>query len=160
MHEQESVDPVEHALYLITEHPAMDPAIHFIYNQECFKTAGFCIFFIAQLAAIRPIYSIMSRALVTLDAGYMGQLLQSRQAEFEIGLCPVGGVDVERIRMLFNLGPEHIFIHCLLGGPHAASYFSHAKPLSSHYIKPFFKFFMQIGGETINHQKSKIVLAI
>jgi len=59
----------------------------------------------------------MSRALVTLDAGYMGQLLLSRQAEFNMALCPVCGLDFERVRQLFKLDSSHMFVYCMLGGP-------------------------------------------
>jgi polyketide synthase PksN len=82
-----------------------------------YDAAAFAIFFVAQLAALQPVYSILSPALSTLDAGYMGQLLMSRQMKFNIGLCPVAGIDFERMRPVFKLDDSHLFIHCLLGGP-------------------------------------------
>ena len=80
------------------------------------ENAGFVIFFIAQLAAIEPVYSTLSTALVTLDAGYMGQLLMGRQRRYAIGLCPVAGINSEKVRNLFKLDDSHMFVHCLAGG--------------------------------------------
>jgi SagB-type dehydrogenase family enzyme len=109
--------PVEHALYRITGDPDISPAIHFPSNRDSFDAAAFSVYFIAQLDAIEPVYTVMSRELVTLDAGYMTQLLQSRQEDMGVRLCPVSGVDFESIRHFFRLSPAHMFVQCLLGGP-------------------------------------------
>ncbi len=81
-----------------------------------FNSAAFCLFFIARLSAIDPIYSIMSRALVTLDAGYMTRLLLSRASECSLSVCAAPGIDFERIRSLFNPDDGDEFTVCLLGG--------------------------------------------
>lgn len=108
--------PENHTLYLIDALPAIDNTIFYEYDRTVFDNAGFVLFFIAQLEAIKPVYQNASQTLVTLDAGYMGQLLLSRQADFNLGLVPVGGVDFDRISAFFKLDDSHRFIHCLLGG--------------------------------------------
>ena len=110
-------NPVSHMIYLITERADIDAEVHYSFNRDAFTSSAFSVFFIAQLEAINPVYTVMSRALVTLDAGYMGQLLLSRQAEFNMALCPVCGLDFERVRQLFKLDSSHMFVYCMLGGP-------------------------------------------
>ena len=108
--------PVRHALIPVAAVQMLDPELVHPANREMLDKAGFCIFFIAQLAAIEPVYSTLSTALVTLDAGYMGQLLMGRQRRYAIGLCPVAGIDAAKMRSLFKLDDSHMFVHCLAGG--------------------------------------------
>ncbi|HBV96367.1 MAG TPA: polyketide synthase, partial [Desulfotomaculum sp.] len=108
--------PEEHGLYLINGQPVIDRSIFFEYHRPVFDNAGFVLFLIARLKAIEPVYQMSSPLLVTLDAGYMGQLLLSRQADFNLGLCPVAGVDFDSIGAFFELDESHRFIHCILGG--------------------------------------------
>jgi amino acid adenylation domain-containing protein len=108
--------PVRHALFPVAAGQSFDPELAHPANREMLDNAGFCIFFIAQLAAIEPVYSTLSTALVTLDAGYMGQLLMGRQQRYAIGLCPVAGIDAAKVRSLFKLDGSHRFVHGLAGG--------------------------------------------
>ena len=108
--------PVEHDLRLINANPSLDRSSHFYYNRSHYDSSAFGIFFIVQLDAIEPIYGEMSTHFAALEAGYMGQLLMLKQAEFNLGLCPMGGVDFEKIRSDFKLDQGHVFIHCMLGG--------------------------------------------
>ena len=108
--------PVRHALIPVAASQSLDLNMVHPANRELLDKAGFCIFFVAQLAAIEPVYSTLSTALVTLDAGYMGQLLMGRQQRYAIGLCPVAGIDSQRVRALFKLDDSHLFVHCLAGG--------------------------------------------
>ena len=112
--------PVRHALFPVAAGQSLDPELVHPANREMLDKAGFCIFFIAQLAAIEPVYSSLSTALVTLDAGYMGQLLMGRQQRYAIGLCPVAGIDAAKVRSLFKLDDSHRFVHGLAGGASAA----------------------------------------
>lgn len=108
--------PEMHCLYMTDDQPVLDRSIFFEYDRTAYDNAGFTVFFIAQLDAIKPVYQDISPMLVTLDAGYMGQLLVSRQSEYNLGLCPVGGVDFDRVSDYFKLGEGHRFIHCILAG--------------------------------------------
>nr|WP_092067195.1 amino acid adenylation domain-containing protein [Dendrosporobacter quercicolus]NSL46456.1 amino acid adenylation domain-containing protein [Dendrosporobacter quercicolus DSM 1736]SDL51088.1 amino acid adenylation domain-containing protein [Dendrosporobacter quercicolus] len=108
--------PSDHALYLVNDVLTIDRSIFFEYDRPVFDNTGFVLFFIAQLDAITPVYQSASPSLVTLDAGYMGQLMLSRQADFGLGVCPVLGVDFDKIAAFFKLDKGHRFIHCLLGG--------------------------------------------
>ncbi len=109
--------PVEHRLYPVTLGCRIEEEVFFEYYRNVFQQAGFCLFFIAQLNAVTPIYGVASEALMTLDTGYMLQLLASRQADYGIGTCSITGIDFDRISSYFELDSGHRFIHSMLGGP-------------------------------------------
>src|SRR5437762_4298542 len=46
----------------------------------------------------------------------MSQLLMMTAPQYQIGLCPVGGLDFEQIRDVFMLTDRHLLLHTLLGG--------------------------------------------
>ncbi|MBN2108167.1 MAG: nitroreductase family protein, partial [Deltaproteobacteria bacterium] len=107
--------PATHQLMAVGEGVLPQESMHPA-NRPVFEKAGFCIFFIAQLAALRPVYDCLSPALALLDAGYMQQLLMSRQEAAGLGLCPLAGTDFSSVRDLFSLEETHLFMACLAGG--------------------------------------------
>ncbi|WP_087913539.1 non-ribosomal peptide synthetase [Paenibacillus donghaensis] len=109
-------DPIEHTLMLITAGPGLDRTLFNTNDRGVYDDAGFVVFFIAELRAIVPVYKRISSSLVTLDAGYMGQLMVDGLEEVRLGALPTAGVDFERIQHLFQLGESHKFIHSLLCG--------------------------------------------
>ena len=108
--------PEKHGLYCINADSLLDRSIFLENDRALFDQAGFALFFIAQMEAIEPTYQIDSRRLVVLDAGYMGQLLLSRQLDCSLGMTPVVGVEFDRISSKFKLDESHQFIHCIIGG--------------------------------------------
>ena len=108
--------PEEHGLYGVTRDPEMDQSSFCEVDRALFDQACFSLFLIAELRAIEPIYQESSPMLVTLDAGYMGQLLLSRKREFNLGLSVASVVNFEKISNVFKLNKSHRLIHCLLGG--------------------------------------------
>ncbi|TAL41542.1 MAG: SDR family NAD(P)-dependent oxidoreductase, partial [Methylovulum sp.] len=108
--------PVEHQLYPLSAGTGIAASAFFDDDRALFDDAGFALFFIAQLAAINPIYKALGPVLSVLEAGYIGQLLSSRQAEFKLALMPVSVVDFDSISAGFQLDSSHQFVHCLLGG--------------------------------------------
>lgn len=109
-------DPDKHALFVISSPTGLDQTVFNIDDRDIYDDAGFVLFFIAELHAIVPVYQGISSSLVTLDAGYMGQLMVDGLEEVGLGAFPTAGVDFERIHHLFHLSSNHKFIHCLLGG--------------------------------------------
>ncbi|MFK3789065.1 amino acid adenylation domain-containing protein [Pseudomonas piscis] len=83
--------------------------------------ADFALFLVAEMAAIEPIYNHAAPALLVLEAGYIEQLLLSRQAGLGLALAPVQGFEVAPLRQLFALQPSHRVLHCLVQGGSAAS---------------------------------------
>ncbi|WP_404941319.1 amino acid adenylation domain-containing protein [Pseudomonas danubii] len=88
--------------------------------------AGLALFLVAEMAAIEPIYNHAAPALLVLEAGYIEQLLLSRQADFGIALAPAYGVDVATLGPLLQLQPSHRVLHCLM--PAQASVPSSGQP--------------------------------
>lgn len=109
-------DPSVHALRVLSAGIPDVREAFAVYDREAFDKAGFAVFLIAHMDAIVPTYRAASPMLVTLDAGYMAQLMIGRQSGYGIAVSPVVGVDFGLIRPHLNLEPSKLFIHCLLGG--------------------------------------------
>ncbi|WP_338862076.1 amino acid adenylation domain-containing protein [Mycetohabitans rhizoxinica] len=95
--------------------------------------AGFALFLIAENDAIAPIYNKASPFLLVLEAGYIEQLLLSRQRDFDIALTPAYGVDFAAIAGLFKLRPSHRFLHCLIEGVAPAAVAVEGQALNDHW---------------------------
>ncbi|SHO44487.1 non-ribosomal peptide synthetase [Anaerocolumna xylanovorans] len=107
--------PEEHQLYYISQGNKVVSEIFPEHYQKEYEQAGFVIFFIAQLKAIEPVYLDFSTGLVTIDTGYMQELLLNNQEACNIGLCYVEGIDFDRVKEDFHLDEGHIFINGMLG---------------------------------------------
>ena len=108
--------PLKHQLYLLASKPNIPKEVHFHYNRAIYEKAGFSLYFIAQMHAIEPLYGDPSINFVNLEVGSILQLLMNRQAEFSIGLCPIGTINFDLIQDLFRLDKTHHFILCVIGG--------------------------------------------
>ncbi|RJS20855.1 hypothetical protein DRW03_19470 [Corallococcus sp. H22C18031201] len=107
--------PVEGRLYRLSTE-SLGRNHHFYYNRPHFDGAAFALFLVARPEAIAPIYGEAALVLAALEAGYIGQLLMLRQAEFGLGLRPIGAVEVEQLRPALGLEASHVIVHSLLGG--------------------------------------------
>ncbi|MEV4306336.1 amino acid adenylation domain-containing protein [Nonomuraea sp. NPDC049624] len=110
-------NPVEHALHLVNGRPELDRTAHFVYNRDPYDRAAFSLYLIGQTKGIEPLYGEQSLRYLTLEAGYLGQLLMTGQAACGIGLCPIGEVAFDQVRDQFDLDDGHRFLQAFLGGP-------------------------------------------
>jgi pyochelin synthetase len=109
-------DPAAHQLIRLDER-GVTSAIHApAINQPTFERAAFSIFFIAQLAAIGPMYGDLSMHFATLEAGLMTALLELAAPECQLGLCQIGDLHFDPVRDLFKLDEGHVLVHSLVGG--------------------------------------------
>jgi len=108
--------PDEGKLVLIDDSAQIKTASFYYHDQALYESSGFAIFMIAEMDAIAPLYGQSSEQLVILEAGYIGQLLRSKQHQHHVSLLPLGGLDFDRMSCLFKLKPSQRFIHCILGG--------------------------------------------
>ena len=109
--------PVEHRLALLAPDLIIDRSIHVpLVNSPIFDQAAFSIFLVARLAAIGPMYGEQARDFCLLEAGAMLQLLMLAAPGHDLGLCPIGRLEFERIRPAFGLDESHFLAHSLLGG--------------------------------------------
>ncbi len=84
------------------------------YNRQHFKHGSFCLFVFGRHDPALPQQVALHAAL--LDAGCVGQLLMDRQAEFGLGLCPIGAIRFEKIQDVFGLRGDLSLLHTFIGG--------------------------------------------
>jgi 3-oxoacyl-(acyl-carrier-protein) synthase len=108
--------PVRHALVQLQACPVTDVSIYAPDDRVYARDAGLSMFLIGQLNALRPTYQELSPIFATLDAGYLSQLLTSKQAYHGLQLYSARGVDFARVAQQFACDDGHHFVHCLLAG--------------------------------------------
>jgi len=108
--------PAEHALILLAPGAIIDKQIHGEPNQRIFESSAFSIFLVGDLSAIEPLYPEQARDFCLLEAGCMLQLMMTTAPDHELGLCPIGGLDFDRIRSLFVLDERQVLLHSICGG--------------------------------------------
>jgi len=116
--------PVEHALTPVADSDDIDARLRCAFsgpNMAIFEQAAFALFSIGELSAIEPMYGEWSKDFCYLEAGYIGQLLMDTAPEFELGLCPIGKLDFNALRSVFDWRDSQIFVQGFLGGPIAAA---------------------------------------
>lgn len=110
-------DPIKHNLVMITSERVIhrehfDPVI----NQPIFDEAAFCVFFIASMSRIEPMYGEHSERFVQIEAGLMSQILDLNALDAGIGLCHIGEVNASNIIGLLPKENKPQWIFSILGG--------------------------------------------
>ncbi len=108
--------PREHRLYVLRADPPVDRTIHWPANRPIYDAAAFSLFLVGELKAIAPMYGEPSRDFCLFEAGAMTQLLMMSAQQAQLGLCPIGHVDFEQIRELFQLEDSQTLLHVIVGG--------------------------------------------
>jgi len=109
--------PLQNALLRISDDAPDLTDLHVPGNRPIFAAAGFSLFLIADLRAIRPLYGEASLDLTRLEAGHIAQLLMEEAAAANIDLCPIGYLNFTPARPHFALNdPDQILLYSLLGG--------------------------------------------
>jgi SagB-type dehydrogenase family enzyme len=109
--------PTHHALVPLHHDAAIPPSAYQPGNREIFESAAFALFLVASLDAIAPLYGSSARDFCLLEAGIISHLLESAAPQHLVGLCQIGGLDFGPLRPLFDLQPDHLYLHGLAGGP-------------------------------------------
>jgi amino acid adenylation domain-containing protein len=108
--------PLEHQLLLISSATAINREHHGGTNQDIFDQSAFSLFLVAEYKAIEPMYGASAHNFCLLEAGYISQLLMMEAPGYNIGLCPIGGMEFEPLKVEFGLGESQEMIHSFLGG--------------------------------------------
>ena len=111
--------PAEHGLVLIASSDEVDERMRQVYggpNGEIFEQSAFALFSIGELNAIEPLYGEWAKDFCYIESGYIGQLLMDKAPDFEIGLCPIGKVEFDVLRAVFDWQDSQIFVQGFLGG--------------------------------------------
>jgi len=128
-------DPRQHRL-LALQSGLLDPDIYdYFVNRPVYENAAFSLFFIADMAAIRPLYGERSRDFCHIESGAMAQLLSMTAVEHGLGLCGIGSVEEQQLTTLFDLGPNHELIYSMIGGLRTADE-QHRAPVEAFAIEP------------------------
>ena len=109
-------DPKHGRLVLLAEGASLDRRIHGEVNRPIFDHSAFSIFLLGRMGAVAPLYPGLARDFCLLEAGYMGQLLMTEATEHQLGLVPLGGLDFDAVRQLFDLEQDHFLVHLFEGG--------------------------------------------
>lgn len=109
--------PEQHSLVRMASCPGLTMAAYGRgENPHLFERSGFSLFFVGQLDAVSPVYGDeTARDFVSLEAGYMGQLLMDTAPKHLVGLCPIGYLD-DSVRGLLGLAPQQVIVHSMVGG--------------------------------------------
>jgi len=108
--------PADHRLVLLSAGSEIKSSVYVGKNQPVFEQSAFSLFLIGQLSAIAPMYGELTKDFCLLEAGYISHLLMETAPEHEIGLCPIGSLEFEELRDLFNLESSQILLHSFVGG--------------------------------------------
>ena len=110
--------PDLHVMSRICARPAADiRSAHLPGNRSYYAEAGFSIFLIARVNALQPVFGSESLYLAMLESGYIGQVLMDNQAQFNMGVCPIGAMRFDLIRPDFKLEAGQRLVHSFLCGP-------------------------------------------
>ncbi len=110
-------DPARHRLIPTSRGKSLPAdAYDFFVNRPVFEDSGFALFFIAERAAIEPLYGEKTLDFCHIEAGSMTQLLTMVAADLGLGLCGMGSVAPDALGALFDLGPTHQPIYAMVGG--------------------------------------------
>ena len=109
-------DPSAHRLVRLSTETASERGLHRGQNQDIFDDSAVSLYFVADMAAVEPLYGAIARELCVLEAGYMGQLLMTAAEEAGIGACPIGAVNFEPLRANLQASSRHEFVHAILAG--------------------------------------------
>lgn len=109
-------DPGAAALVRIGAAVDCDSTSQFMYNRPIFEGSAAAIFLVGELAAIAPLYGDHAARMLTLEAGYMGELLMLTQAGTCLGLCPIGTFKEDQVRRDLRLSTSHDILHSFLVG--------------------------------------------
>jgi amino acid adenylation domain-containing protein len=109
-------DPKTHELVRLHEDGDWADGLHPPNNRPVSQQAALTLFLVVDWDAIRPLYGEKSYDFSLLEAGYIGQLLMSEGPDFGLGLCPIGTLEFDALRMRFGLGPNHALLHSFFIG--------------------------------------------
>ncbi|WP_408895215.1 amino acid adenylation domain-containing protein [Paenibacillus taichungensis] len=104
-------------LHQISEETEIPRSIHTPSNRSHYQKSAFCIYLISELSEDNILQSKQKLYQQLLNAGSIGQVLMEKQSDYDLGLCPVGGMKFNDIRHLFKLKLEQHLLHSFIGGP-------------------------------------------
>jgi amino acid adenylation domain-containing protein len=114
-------DPAAHRLIPIQRAERVKDlrdSVGFGVDRQALDTVAFLVFFVADMAAVRPLYGMgKGRDFCLLETGLMAQLLDDHADPNGVGLCQMNVLDPQAVLPdAFQLGGDHEVLHSVLGG--------------------------------------------
>nr|WP_285888678.1 non-ribosomal peptide synthetase [Paenibacillus polysaccharolyticus] len=108
--------PVEHTLRLIHNGSACMDEMHYYTNKSIYASSAFTVFFIYNAEATMPKYGAQGYLYSLLDTGIMVSTLNSVGEMLGIGMCSIGDMLFEKVKPLFGLNENQIWLHTVEAG--------------------------------------------
>ncbi|MBD3316818.1 MAG: amino acid adenylation domain-containing protein, partial [Chitinivibrionales bacterium] len=109
--------PQSHSLTLINSKPSRKfKTCHYPFNRTHYQKSSFSLYLIGKASALEGLTREASLLYLYLQCGHIGQALMDYQADYDIGICPIGGVKFEKIREDLGLGTDDALLHSFVGG--------------------------------------------
>lgn len=102
-------------------------------NSDWLKDAHFLICMVIRMDTIVPLYEAASLPFSLIECGAVSQLLEQSASAFEMGLCQVGDMSLERLGKQLGLTQDRMCLHALAGGAVDSTQLSQWKALSVSY---------------------------
>ena len=130
-------NPEEHTLEKITEKVEISLDSFALNQQQLVMDSGFILFFIAQLAALQPVYLGFAEGLAHVDYGYINQLLYKIAQEQKLSFNELSLADFSQACEQFKLSDTHKFIGATVVSNEHIKY-DYTPDLSHYKEKPTF----------------------
>lgn len=110
-------DAIHHSLLEInTSIGVRIKASYMPFNRKHFEGSAFCMFIAGNLENAKKEGFGAEQELLLRESGHIGQILMDNQEAFDMGICPIGGLDFERIRQEFKVGSDVVLLHSFTCG--------------------------------------------
>jgi amino acid adenylation domain-containing protein len=110
-------DPLGHRLVRLLAPSPVDGTFQAAVNREMAERAAFCVFLVAEMRAIEPMYGRKARDFCLIECGAVAQSLEEEAARCGIGTCQLGGLRRQReLREHLALSDSHEILHAMVGG--------------------------------------------
>ena len=86
-------------------------------NRDLYRSSAFVIVLTSDMGRITEVYPDQAEQYSLLEAGAIIQLLESESSVHNIGLCQVGGIDVDVVQAACRLHSSEEVLAALVGGP-------------------------------------------
>jgi amino acid adenylation domain-containing protein len=109
--------PETHAVSPLCQDVEFHSSLHFgVKNRPISETLGALLFFSGCLEEVAEFYGSEAERLLSLEAGYAGQLLRNKSFKLGVSSCPLHGFDFEKVKGLSRSLAKDDLIHMVAIG--------------------------------------------
>ncbi|KLU56025.1 hypothetical protein EL84_29080 [Paenibacillus sp. VT-400] len=108
--------PVDYTVRLVHGNQSFTDEMHYYTNRSIYQSSAFTVFFIYNAEATMPKYGAQGYLYSLIDTGIMVSTLNSVGEMLGIGMCSIGDMPFEKVKPLFNLNENQIWLHTVEAG--------------------------------------------